>query len=237
MNLTILRHAQSVTNAVKKGQLYIPDTPEGKELQKIHPTSAPLSKLGIEQAQITGQQMAEHDLQFDFVFCSPLARTVQTLDIIKSQYQDAGKKMVTKSTIMEPRIREIDFGNVAWMTKSQAKAYFPWFKFYESRDWHSKPELREGFFYDRTPSGGESYADVYLRVSYFLISLAIISELEPHSKILLVTHGGTARIIRMILEEKLPKDFERDLLIWRYRNCDFISYLDGEFSEQYSFVR
>lgn len=233
MHLTVLRHAQSIANVVKGGNLYVPDTKDGKALQKMHPTSVPLSGLGVEQAQITGQQMVENDMEFDVVIYSPLARTVETLNIIEAQYRDAGK-MLAPIIFQSVLLREIDFGNVAWMTKGQAKIYFPWFRFYSRKDWHAKPELREGFFYERTPSGGESYADVYLRVYALLMELAI----GYHGKkVLLITHGGTTRVIRMILEEKSPRDFENDLLVWRYRNCDFVSYLDGGFLGQYSFVR
>lgn len=233
MELTILRHAQSITNVVKRGNLNIPDTKEGKALQKMKPTSVPLSKLGVEQAQITGQQMAENGMQFDVVICSPLARTMQTLEIIGEQYQDAGRLLAPK-TQFEPLIREIDFGNVSWMTKGQAKIHFPWFKFYKNKDWHSKSELREGYFYERTPSGGESYADMYLRLKLFLVELAINFY---DQKVLLVAHGGTTRIIRMILEGKSPEDFEQELLLWRYGNCDLLLYRNFELIKQYSFIR
>ena len=50
-------------------------TPEGKP---VHPETVPLNATGIEQARAAGQLFAEHNVRFDRVITSGLARTEET---------------------------------------------------------------------------------------------------------------------------------------------------------------
>jgi broad specificity phosphatase PhoE len=84
-------------------------------------------------------------------------------------------------------IRERDPGFAYDMTQGEAEAAFPWLNEY----WQTF-----GGFMARPP-GGESLADVVGRVHTFLHEL-----FRDHGgeKILVVTHGGTLRCFRFLLE-------------------------------------
>jgi len=109
------------------------------------------------------------------------------------------------------RIRERDTGYAYDMTVDEAHGYFPWIKEY----------FREfGYFYARPP-GGESQADVCERVYRFIGHLFSI---RAGKKVLVVTHGGTARAFRYNLEKWTGRMYVEKLKEATLENCGLIVY-------------
>jgi broad specificity phosphatase PhoE len=108
-------------------------------------------------------------------------------------------------------LRERDAGYAFNFTTHEAKAAFPWLQEY----W----KLAGPFF--ARPPGGESLADVAMRVHLFLESAK--QELVGKS-VLIVTHNGTLRMLRFWLEgwthEDVLERWEREPI----SNCAFLVY-------------
>lgn len=222
--LVIIRHAQSLSNSIRKGGLFIPDNQDAERLKLIRPEDTPLTQLGILQADYAGGFLQGEYGEFDAVYCSPYKRTNQTLNGIRDCYSDYNQNL-SKNIFYDPLIREIERGVIHNMTEQEARQYFPWFRLFPQHEWYKNPDARKGWFYTRMPGGGESYADVLLRVRVFLGELF---SNHTNEKILLVTHGGVTRTIRMYLEKLTPNEFELDLLVWRFRNCGLVVYESNE---------
>lgn len=218
--LVIIRHAQSLSNSIRKGNLFVPDNQDGQYLKSFKAEETPLTDLGLLQAEYAGSFLQKGYDKFDAVYCSTYKRTIQTLDGIEHCYTDCGNKL-SDEIFYDPLIREIERGEIHNMTEKEANQYFPWFRLFPQHEWYKNPKARSGWFYTRTPGGGESYADVLLRTRVFLNELFIK---HTNEKILLITHGGVTRTIRMYLEGLTPNEFERDLLLWRFRNCGLVVY-------------
>ena len=73
----------------------------------VHPETVPLNTLGIEQAEAAGKLFADHNVQFDRVITSGLARTVETATLVL-------KAAAARLTIEQrPRLQEIRGGRLA----------------------------------------------------------------------------------------------------------------------------
>jgi probable phosphoglycerate mutase len=83
-------------------------TPEGKP---VPPETVPLNELGIEQARAAGNLFAEHDVTFDRVITSGLARTEQTARHVLTAIGHDGP------IEQRPRLQEIRGGRLADITE------------------------------------------------------------------------------------------------------------------------
>lgn len=127
----------------------------------------PLNGRGREQAAAAGRALA--DIPLDVIYTSPLGRTRETAEIIRSF------QTVPCPVISTPCLIEQDFG------------------IYEGRDRGDPDYQRDKRRFFRRFQDGESFLDLAARVYPFLADLR--TSRTPEENILLVTHGGICRII------------------------------------------
>ncbi len=155
--VTALRHAESEGNLIPIYQGKLPGTD--------------LTKNGRSQAKEVADWLGKGNLPVSVIYCSPLARTKQTAEIIA--------KKTGATLIVDERLREVDFGE--WEGKA---VDFSDLTFVKERRKHkldtSKPESIYHF------EGMESWDSVFARVSDFL------SDILPRHRsehIAIVTHA------------------------------------------------
>jgi probable phosphoglycerate mutase len=183
--LVLVRHAESARNQAKKGSVYFADDAARQIVRGVPDHLIELTEDGHKQAIQTGYAIRERFGTFDYVYTSGYARTEQTAEGVLSAYpSDERRQMRLKSDLF---IRERDPGFAYDMTTAEAEAAFPWLNEY----WQTF-----GGFMARPP-GGESLADVTGRVHTFLNTLF---RDRAGQKIMVVTHGGTLRCFRFLLE-------------------------------------
>ncbi len=144
-----------------------------------------------------GKQQIENAIKFlpsyewCSMFVSPYVRTRQSADIIREQYKKNNIQYFER--LEDPRIREIETA-----TRLGEK---------QITDFSNKDFWDYGRFFYRMDTG-ESIADVYDRVSSFINSLHIMSQMgELHDNIVVVTHALTMRVFKMIIEKDTVENF------------------------------
>src|SRR2546423_1574071 len=148
--LVIVRHGQSERNVAKE-IAKASGLPEIWTNDNVRDLDTPLTPTGVQQAIVTGAFLRDSG-DFDVIFSSPYMRALQTTQHIISQLRAA------PLTVMEERIREIEFGILDGLTSAGIKARYP--EEFARRQ-------REGKYWYRPP-GGESRPDVALRIHSFL---------------------------------------------------------------------
>jgi broad specificity phosphatase PhoE len=173
----------------------------------------PLSELGHEQAEATGRWFADLPAgeQPDVILSSPYLRACQTAEGIR----DAGR--LSARIKIDERLREREFGVFDRLTTLGIREKYP-----------DEAEHRKmlGKFYHRPP-GGESWADVILRLRS---ALNTINLHYCNRRVLVVCHQVVVLCMRYILEDLdeaaiLRIDKQADIL-----NCGICAY-DFEESE------
>jgi len=207
--LVLVRHAESARNEAKQGSVYFNDDEARKSVQGIPDHNIPLTALGNEQAIETGEALKERFGQFSYIYHSGYRRTIETTDGILQAYSDAEKaEMKVRQNSF---IRERDPGFAYDMTTEETEAAFPWLGEY----WKTF-----GGFMARPP-GGESLADVTNRVYTFL---GMLFRERRGEDVMVVTHGGTLRCFRYLLEHW---DYEQ-AVTWNHEphpsNCGVTTY-------------
>lgn len=149
MRLYITRHGQTDWNTENRIQ--------GR-------TDIPLNALGVEQAEILRDELA--DMHFDRVYSSPLSRAFQTAQIIAAKHN--------LDIVRDERIVEGDFGKLEGEKPGSDLIDF-------DADWTEEMT---------TPLKVESNASFFARVSDFIDELA---EKYENDDILVVCHGSTYR--------------------------------------------
>jgi len=183
--LVVVRHGESERNQVKRGSVYFADDEARQNLKGIPDHKIPLTADGVRQAELTGIALRDKFGHFDYAYHSGYLRTIQTLNGILRGYPKAEKKLIkVRSNLF---IRERDPGYAYDMTKTEAERFFPFLNEY----W----QTFGGFF--AHPMGGESLAQVAERVYLFL---NMLFRDRCGEKTLVVTHGGTIRSFRFLLE-------------------------------------
>lgn len=207
--LVIVRHAESERNVAKKGNVYFPDEESAACVKGVPDHETPITQKGAMQAWITGRYIRRRFGTFDVVYDSGYLRTEQTRDQILRAYTSEERERMKLRT--SDRIRERDTGYAYDMTIEEAHRYFPWIKEY----------FKEfGYFYARPP-GGESQSDVCERVYRFIGTLFAM---RAGKKVLVVTHGGTARAFRYNLEKWTGKMYVEKIKEAELKNCGLIVY-------------
>jgi probable phosphoglycerate mutase len=146
-----------------------------------------LTELGAEQAAAAGRWVA--DRPPDLVVSSSYRRALDTARIALSEAGAADLLTV------DERLRDRELGILDLLTTHGVRSRYP-----EEQE----RKRRLGKFYYRPP-GGESWADVVLRLRFFLDELG---RRRPGANVLLVAHEMTLFALRYILED-IP---EPDLL-------------------------
>lgn len=205
--LWIVRHGQSAGNVAR-------DAADAAGLATIdialRDVDVPLSELGHRQARALGDWFAsrpEYERP-EIVLASPYTRARQTAREICEAGGLAGE---ARPPIIDERLREREFGVFDRLTTAGVRQKYP--------------DLAEhrallGKFYHRPP-GGESWADVILRLRS---ALDTISLHHADRRVMIVCHQVVVLCFRYILEEMdeaqiLGIDKEADVL-----NCGVCEY-------------
>ncbi len=137
-----------------------------------------LSPDGIEEAKGIGEKLK--DVAITKAYCSDLIRSKHTTEYALGNYHP------NVSIIVDPRLRERDYGEIAGKNKDELAREYP----KEFPLWHRS--------FDVPPPGGESIKDVEKRVLPALHD--IMSEAKPDDIILISCHGNSMRPIRRYFE-------------------------------------
>ncbi|HET9873228.1 MAG TPA: histidine phosphatase family protein [Propionibacteriaceae bacterium] len=178
--LILVRHGESTGN-VAAAQAYT-DRAEVIDIG-LRDADVPLSEPGVQQARGLGARWAKEDPDAlpTSVWCSPYLRAVQTAQIA---LEVAGLDL---PFVIDERLRDRELGVLDLLTLEGVAARFPGEA--ERRRWLGK-------FYHRPP-GGESYADLILRIRSFLRDL----DDEPGAdRALVVCHDAVVLSVRYVCE-------------------------------------
>jgi broad specificity phosphatase PhoE len=205
--LWLVRHGQSQGNVARDAA----DEAGSHEIDiDVRDVDVPLSKLGFEQAEAAGRWFADlprHERP-EIILSSPYVRARQTAEAICKAGALAGGPA---RTIIDERLREREFGIFDRLTTIGIRERFPE---------EAAHRRRLGKFYHRPP-GGESWADVILRLR------SMLNTINLHycdRRVLVVCHQVVVLCFRYILEELdeaeiLAIDKQSDVL-----NCGICAY-------------
>lgn len=202
--LWIVRHGQSAGNVAR-------DEADAAGLARIALThrdvDVPLSPLGQEQSAALGHWFARKDERPAVILTSPYLRARQTAEIFRA----AGGADPECSICIDERLREKEFGILDGLTRKGIEELHP-----EQASYRALM----GKFYHRPP-GGESWADVILRLRSLLDTASLHHEGKP---VMIVAHQVVVLCMRYILEglseqEILAIDSEADV-----SNCGVTEY-------------
>jgi len=205
--LWLVRHGQSQGNVARDAA----DESGSHEIDiDVRDVDVPLSDLGFEQAEAAGRWFAAlpKDERPEIVLSSPYVRARQTAEAICN----AGALAAGPSrTIIDERLREREFGIFDRLTTVGIRERFPE---------EAAHRRRLGKFYHRPP-GGESWADVILRLR------SMLNTINLHycdRRVMVVCHQVVVLCFRYILEELdeaeiLSIDKQADVL-----NCGICAY-------------
>lgn len=146
--LWLARHGESIGNvAASRAEA------EGLEVIPLEPRDAdvPLSPVGVEQAEALGRWLQPRLPEFDSYWTSPYVRARQTLEIA------IGEPAKAPVVFADERLRDRELGVLDLLTRAGVQARVP-------TEFERRRHL--GKFYHRPP-GGESWADVALRLRSF----------------------------------------------------------------------
>jgi ribonuclease H / adenosylcobalamin/alpha-ribazole phosphatase len=188
--LWIIRHGQSAGNVAR-------DAAHEAALDRIAITGrdvdVPLSRLGEEQADALGHWFASgrssswpeghEDDRPDVLLSSPYRRALQTA----RHFRDAGGAAADERICMDERLREKEFGILDGLTTHGIVNHFP-----------EQAAFRRtlGKFYHRPP-GGESWADVILRLRSLLDTVSLH---YAERRVMIFAHQVVVLCLRYIIE-------------------------------------
>ncbi|MGY5883850.1 histidine phosphatase family protein [Modestobacter lacusdianchii] len=179
--LWLVRHGESLGN-LADAQAH--ETGSGRLQLDVRDPDVPLSETGEQQADALGAWLAglPADQRPTTVLSSPFTRA---LDTAERAVAASGLDLTIRH---DERLRERDFGVFDGMTRTGIRAEHP-----------EEAERREllGKFYYRPP-GGESWADVALRVRSLLATEALRHDGD---RLLCVAHQAVIMVFRYVLEE------------------------------------
>lgn len=184
--LVIVRHPESLRNKAKQGAgVYFSDEDARRVVKGTPDHEINITSEGIFQADQTGVGLFKEFGTFDYAYHSGYRRTEFGLERMLLQYPEEERLKI--EVRMNPFIRERHAGYTYDMTEKEAEKAFPYLKEY----W----KTFGGFF--AKPPGGESLANVVERVHLFI---NLLFRDRVGEKVLVVTHGGTLRCFRFLLE-------------------------------------
>lgn len=180
VELLLVRHGESEANvaasAARDAGAEVIDVPARDPDVRLSPT-------GRDQAEALGRALATGALDHspDVIFSSPYARARETADIA------ARTAALTVSVLSDERLRDRELGILDTLTQLGVQRRFP--QEAERRRWLGK-------FYHRPP-GGESWADVALRLRSVVAELNTLGEGQ---RVMVVCHDAVIFLFRYILE-------------------------------------
>ena len=182
--LWLVRHGQSQGNVARDAA----DESGAHEIDiDVRDVDVPLSGLGLKQAEAAGRYFASlpEGERPEIILSSPYVRARQTAELICTAGALAGGPA---HAIVDERLREREFGIFDRLTTIGIRERFPE---------EAAHRRRLGKFYHRPP-GGESWADVILRLR------SMLNTINLHycdRRVLVVCHQVVVLCFRYILEE------------------------------------
>ena len=176
--LWLVRHGESMGN-LADAQAHASGA--GRLELDVRDPDVPLSDTGRAQARAVGVHLADlpADERPTVVLSSPFARARETAEL--------AVEALDLPVRLDERLRERDFGAFDGMTGAGIREQFP----EEAR----RRQLLGKFYY--RPPGGESWADVALRIRSVLSTEAPILDGE---RVLVVAHQAVIMVCRYVLE-------------------------------------
>lgn len=151
-----------------------------------------LSEQGIEEAKLSGRNLAKAGIQFDVVYTSTLKRAYTTAELA---LQAAGQGHLAAGMIKSDDMRERDYGDLTGLNKDETKQ-----KYGEEQVhiWRRS--------YDVQPPGGESLQDVVEKRVRPYYEAVIKPQLQAGKNILVAAHGNSLRALLIIIGENTPEN-------------------------------
>jgi broad specificity phosphatase PhoE len=174
----LVRHGESEGNVA---DAHAQRAGAGRLELDVRDPDVPLSQTGCGQARALGRWMAalpEHERP-TAALSSPFTRALATAELATAEL---GLRVRT-----DERLRERDFGAFDGMTGAGIREQYP--------DEAGRRDLLGKFYY--RPPGGESWADVALRVRSLLFTEGLRHDGE---RLLLVAHQAVIMVFRYVLE-------------------------------------
>jgi broad specificity phosphatase PhoE len=156
----------------------------------------PLSEVGEHQAALLGRWLSSQGFAFDAVYSSPLTRARSTALALTTA-------LGLPEAELAPELSELHAGGLQGLTRAEMGAAFPSF-------------LDRGLSQlgDFAEYGGESYADVQLRVRS-LVERWHARHRQPAHRILAVAHGGTNfHLVKALVCDPVPR-----VMSLKFGNC------------------
>lgn len=168
MKLYIIRHGETDWN---------------KERRLQGQSNTKLNAYGRELAVITGEALK--DINFDYIFSSPLDRSLETARLIL--------KNDNADIVTDDRLKEISFGNYEGVPAADIPTEFN--KFFDAPDEYIPP------------LGGETYEELLSRTNSFLNDVVRpLSIKDPEATAVIFGHGAMNKSIMVNLQGLGVKD-------------------------------
>ena len=184
--LVLVRHGESMGN-LAAANAHAADA----EVIEVGQRDAdvPLSPTGVEQAQALGAGLSAllADRRPTLVWSSPYVRAQQTAEVALAA---SGQPL---PILVDERLRDRELGILDLLTTKGVASRYPLEA--ERRQWLGK-------FYHRPP-GGESWADVVLRIRSFLVDLEAVPD---ETRGVLVCHDALVMMVRYVCERLSEAD-------------------------------
>jgi broad specificity phosphatase PhoE len=198
--LWLIRHGQSEGNVVR-------DEAERQQAEEYvlggRDADVPLSDLGRDQAEAFGRWLREQpaELHPDVVLVSPYLRAAQTTDLVLDA---AGLQGLPRG--VDERLRDREMGQWDGLTWRGIVARHP--------EEAERAKLVGRFFH--RPPGGESWADMCLRLRSLLADVA--QELSGR-RVLVVAHDVVIQLTRVLLDGMSEAEAVDLIANTTYANC------------------
>ncbi|MEU4213673.1 histidine phosphatase family protein [Streptomyces sp. NPDC026206] len=181
--LTAIRHGQSTANVLFEEAA---ETGYPAALLECGDAQVPLSDLGLLQARAAGRWLAALDPAHrpDLVVSSPYLRALQTWDGMTSHAREQG--YTPPPAFVDERLRDREMGVLELLTPAAIRTRAP-------EEAARREQVGEWFY---RPPGGESLADVTVRVRDFLTELR---DGAPGQRVVLVAHDAVVTALRHAL--------------------------------------
>jgi 2,3-bisphosphoglycerate-dependent phosphoglycerate mutase len=207
-SLWLIRHGQSEGNVIRD-EAERRDAPD--YVLDCRDADVPLSDLGRRQAEAFGRWLADQpaEQQPQAVLVSPYRRAAETADLVLAA---AGLAGVARG--VDERLRDREIGVWDGLTWRGIVARFP--------EESERAKLVGRFFH--RPPGGESWADICLRVRSLLAD--VTRELRD-ARVLVVAHDVVIQLTRVVIEgmdEAAAVDLVHGTA---YANCGLTSFETG----------
>jgi broad specificity phosphatase PhoE len=177
--IVLVRHGESTGNVARTDAM---DAGAETIAVGLRDPDVPLTATGEEQARSVGEWLAETSVAPDLVYCSPYLRARKTAELALVA-ADLGLAIR-----LDERLRDRELGVLDLLTHDGVVSRFP--EEEARRRWLGKLYYR--------PPGGESWADVALRLRSFISDLMVAA--PDARRALLVSHDAVIMLLRYVLE-------------------------------------